>query len=104
MQPSNFPVISITSGMAGFFAVLYWWNPEGFAEPFETGSGRYPKTIQGELNAINEAKNWAESEEIRLDPLVLAREKQLKEQLGIADRYGPFDMVAGQTDPNEDVP
>lgn len=106
MQASNFPVISVTSGMSGFFAVLYWWNPKdgGFPEPFETGSGRYSKTIQGELNAINEAKNWAESEGVRLDPAVLTRETQLKQQLAAADRYGPFDMVAGQTDPNEDVP
>ena len=106
MQPSDFPVISITSGMAGFFAVLYWWNPEdgGFPESFETGMGRYPMTIKGELDAIAEAKNWAESSGVRLDPKVLKRETQLKQQLAAADRYGPFDMVAGQTNPNEDVP
>ncbi len=26
------------------------------------------------------------------------------QSVAAADRYGPFDMVAGQTDPNEDVP
>lgn len=77
MQASDFPVIAITSGMSGFFAVHYWWNPEGFPEPFESGFGRYPQTTQGELDAIAEAKSWAESAEIRLDPSVLIREAEL---------------------------
>lgn len=106
MQASDFPVIAITSGMSGFFAVHYWWNPEdgGFPEPYNTGFGRYPKTIKGELDAISEAKHWAEDEGIPLDPAVLIRETALKQQLAAADRSDPFDKVVGQTNPNEDIP
>ena len=106
MQPSDFPVIAVTSGMSGFFAVLYWWNPEdgGFPEPYSTGFGRYPMTTKGALDAIDEAKHWAEAEEIRLDPAVLQHENRLRQLLVAAERNSPFDMVAGQTNPNEDVP
>lgn len=112
MQPSDFPVITITHGASGFFAVHYWWNPEdgGFPEPYNTGFGRYPMTPEGELQAIQEARHWAEDEEIRLDPNVLQRETELKNQLKLErmklvaqDRDGPFDMVSGQTDPTEDT-
>ena len=43
MQAKDFPVISVTRGMSGHFAVHYWWNPEhgGFPEPYNTGIGRY---------------------------------------------------------------
>lgn len=55
-----YPHVTVTSGMSGYFAVLIWWNPEGFAEPYNTGIGRY-KNIG---SAIAEAKDWAKSEEI----------------------------------------
>lgn len=104
-KPTDFPVIAITSGMSGYFAVLYWWNPEdgGFPEPFETGFGRYPKTLKGELDAINEAITWSENDGVRADPDMLTRRRDLMAQIAAADRSSPFDMVAGQTDPQEDT-
>lgn len=35
--------VSVTRGMSGHFAVIYWWNQEqgGFWEPWDTGIGRY---------------------------------------------------------------
>ena len=105
MQPSDFPVIAITSGMSGFFAVHYWWNPEdgGFPEPYNTGFGRYPMTPKGELDAINEAIDWSEAEGIRADAAMLVRRRELMQLIAAQDRNSPFDMVAGQSDPNEDT-
>lgn len=51
----EYPVISTTHGCSGYFAVMYWWNPEGFPEPYETGFGRYAT----EQEAIQEAQQWA---------------------------------------------
>ena len=104
MQPSDFPMITVAYDDSKFFAVLVELDDDGMPELSWSGFGRYPKTPQGELAAIAEAKEWAEDEGIRLDPKVLERENQLNRQLAAADRYGPFDMVAGQTDPMEDVP
>lgn len=57
--------ITISKGMAGYFAVLVWWNDEdpkfGFWEPYDTGVGRY----QNPQAAIDEAKEWAVSENLR---------------------------------------
>ena len=52
--------ITVTSGMAGYFAVMLWWNPDmdGFWEPWDTGFGRYADKAQ----AISEAKDWATAE------------------------------------------
>ena len=64
MQESDFPVISVTQGLSGYFAVMYWWNPEGFPEPYNTGFGRYA-TVE---EAREEAKQWAKDEGIRYEP------------------------------------
>ena len=50
--------VTITNGMRGFFAVLVWWNPEGFYEPWSTGIGSY---ATGD-DAVAEAENWAKDE------------------------------------------
>lgn len=56
------PYIGITKGMSGYFAVMYWWNPDmgGFWEPWSTGFGRYAT----EQEAIDEGKAWAAAEEV----------------------------------------
>lgn len=64
---SQYPVIGVTQGMSGYFAVMYWWNPEGFPEPYETGFGRYPDRE----SAVLEARAWASCEDIKLDPSLL---------------------------------
>lgn len=54
--------ITTTSGVSGFFAVCMWWNPDpGFWEPWQTGVGRYGD----HKDAIKEAKEWAEAEELK---------------------------------------
>lgn len=50
--------ITLTQGMSGWFAVMYWWNPEGFWEPYDTGIGRYATPDLAET----EAQNWAKEE------------------------------------------
>lgn len=54
--------ITVTKGMSGYFAVMFWWNPDmnGFWEPWTTGFGRY----ESKLEAIQEAIEWAEAEEL----------------------------------------
>lgn len=54
--------ISVTHGGSGWFAVMYWWNPEmgGFWEPYNTGVGRYANKEE----AIREGIEWAEAEEL----------------------------------------
>jgi hypothetical protein len=79
MQAADFPVITITQGMSGYFAVMYRWNNEdgGFPEAYETGFGRYPITPKGEADAIEEASCWAQDEEIRLEDGLLDRRAAL---------------------------
>ena len=53
--------ISTTEGMSGHFAVMWHFNTEGnFWEFFDTGFGRYATREE----AIIEAKDWAELEEL----------------------------------------
>jgi hypothetical protein len=61
------PFITTTQGMSGWFAVHFWWNPEGFWEPWNTGVGRYAT----EAEAAQEAKSWAKTEEIDYRPRVV---------------------------------
>ena len=65
-MPENKKVISVTSGMRGFFAVMLWWNPEygGFWEPWQSGIGSYAT----EEEAIVDAKEWAEAEGLEYLP------------------------------------
>lgn len=63
MIESHEPFITVTKGMA-WFAVQFWWNPEGFWEPWETGIGRYADVTQAE----DEAMAWAAAENIRYIP------------------------------------
>ena len=63
--PAGKAWISVTSGMSGFFAVMYWMNnkdekPDVFAEPWDAGTGRYA-TIE---EACAEALAWAEAEDL----------------------------------------
>lgn len=66
IQESKKSFISVTSGMSGHFAVMYWWNPDlgGFWEPWETGMGRYATKEEAEA----EGRWWAESEELEFRP------------------------------------
>lgn len=59
-QPEGYPYITVTSGMAGFFAVMVWWAPEhgGYEEPYDTGLVRSPV----QADAIREAEQWAAAE------------------------------------------
>lgn len=53
--------ITTTRGMSGYFAVMFWWDPEpGFWEPYQVGIGCY-ETRKG---AIEEAKQWAKAENL----------------------------------------
>jgi len=54
--------ITVTKGMSGYFAVMFWWNSEldGFWEPWTTGIGRYAT----QQEAIEEGIDWAEMEEL----------------------------------------
>lgn len=52
--------VTITKGMRGYFAVLIWWNPEGFWEPWDTGCGSYDNAEA----AAPEAIAWAEDEDL----------------------------------------
>jgi hypothetical protein len=59
------PYITITKGMRGWFAVMIWWNPEGFEEPYQTGIGSYKWPEQAEP----EARDWADAEGIEFVPI-----------------------------------
>lgn len=51
--------IEVSEGMGGFYAVMLW-DGMGYPEPWDTGFGRYATFKEAE----NEAKEWAECEEI----------------------------------------
>lgn len=56
----DYPCVTTTKGGSGYFAVMLWWNPDlgGFAEPWQTGAGRYASHEEAEI----EARDWAEAE------------------------------------------
>lgn len=49
--------------MRGFFAVLYETYEGGFSEPINTGMGSYATREE----AIPEARDWAEAEDVPVD-------------------------------------
>lgn len=57
--PTPYPHITVTQGMAGWFAVMIT-NYDGFPEPECSGMGRY----QMQADAIIEGQQWAEAEEL----------------------------------------
>lgn len=63
MKPNN-PYITTTQGMSGHFAVMIHTHEDDFPEPWESGIGRYAT----EDEAIQEAKEWAEAEELEYKP------------------------------------
>jgi hypothetical protein len=56
--------ISVTSGISGYFAVEMWLNNDDssmiFAEPWDTGIGRYATYDE----AKDEAMEWAAADEL----------------------------------------
>ena len=56
----QYPCITVTSGLSGWFAVMLVWNNDfgGFPEPDHTGTGRYAL----QADAIREAEQWAKSD------------------------------------------
>lgn len=62
----EYPHVTITHGMRGFFAVLIHWNTDlgGFAEPWNSGIGSYRSSAEAEP----EARGWAEAEGIPFYP------------------------------------
>jgi predicted component of type VI protein secretion system len=54
--------VTVTHGMAGYFAVQMWWNPDldGFWEPWNTGFGRWRQSSE----AAKEAIAWAEADDL----------------------------------------
>jgi hypothetical protein len=60
------PFITTYESMGGWKAVQMWWNPEmgGFWEPWQTGNCAYSTQEQ----AQEDAKGWAEAEELEYRP------------------------------------
>lgn len=62
------PVVTVTHGMRGWFAVTMWWNPDmgGFWEPWETAENSWPTAeqaaVDGRLWAKNEGLEFQEIE------------------------------------------
>ncbi len=54
------PYVTSTHGGRGWFAVLVWWNPDGFWEPWQSGIGSYVTQEEAEV----EAREWAEADEV----------------------------------------
>ena len=50
--------------IAGWKAVMHWWNPEGFWEPWETSECAFPS----EESAEEFGRAWAEVEGIEFRP------------------------------------
>jgi hypothetical protein len=57
------PFITVYESIGGWKAIQYWFNPDygGFWEPWQTGHFGYAT----EKEAEEDAKSWAENEEIR---------------------------------------
>ena len=61
---ANEPFITTYLPIAGWKAIHYWWNPEGFWEPWQTSDFAY-KT---EDEAEKYGKFWAKEEGVRFVP------------------------------------
>lgn len=70
MEPNRTEFVTTYKPIAGWKAVLFWWNTEefdrefGFWEPWDTS----PFAFATEAEAIEYARWWAETEEIRYVP------------------------------------
>jgi hypothetical protein len=71
--------VTIYEPVGGWNAVEYWWNPEGFWEPWQTGCGPYYGT-NAKRTAISNAIAWAEAEELPLLVCWSAEEEAAVEQ------------------------
>jgi hypothetical protein len=58
------PFITTYLPVAGWKAVHYWWNPEGFWEPWDTSMFAFGT----EAEAAACGMEWARAEEIRFVP------------------------------------
>ena len=56
--------ITVYYPIAGWKAIMYWWNPEGFWEPWETS----PFAFASEESAEEFGRAWAEEENIQFKP------------------------------------
>lgn len=54
------PYITVYKPIAGWKAIMYWWNPEGFWEPWDTS----PFAFASEESAEKFGREWAKVEEI----------------------------------------
>lgn len=52
--------ITVYFPIAGWKAIQYWWNPEGFWEPWQTSDFAYNTEDEAEVYA----KSWAEAEDL----------------------------------------
>jgi hypothetical protein len=63
MKPKH---IEVYESIGGWKAVMLWWNPNGFWEPWQTGCGAYETRAEAE----EEARTWAEDESVEFWPAV----------------------------------
>ncbi len=60
-KPAGYRCWTTHQGMSGWKAVSYWWNPEGFWEPYDTGVGRYEKRKSAYQEAEEQARHQEQS-------------------------------------------
>lgn len=58
MSESHADFITVYKPIAGWKAVHYWWNPEGFWEPWQTSSFAFATREE----AVEDGRAWAEAE------------------------------------------
>jgi hypothetical protein len=57
------PFVTVTSGMRGYFAILMFWDEDGFWDVWQSGIGSY-RTAE---EARKDAREWAHAEGIRCE-------------------------------------
>ena len=57
---STRPYVTVYKPVAGWKAILVWWNPEGFWEPWDTSYFAYGTKAE----AMVYARDWAQQEGI----------------------------------------
>lgn len=62
------PFITTYCPVAGYKAVMYWWNPEGFWEPWDTSKTAFATRLEAEIYA----KAWAAEEGLEFTPETIA--------------------------------
>jgi hypothetical protein len=80
-QQINAPIITVSHGMRGYFAVKMTWNSEGFYEPERSAPLSYPTREA----ASSDGRRWAQDEGIEFKDAGASSQVQQRHEIEVED-------------------